>query len=95
LSDVYGNNRMNGGAGTDHLLVGADMGRPPEAWHNTLIDYDDLMDERANGGWTQFVRATKTAAPYDAPSWCLHNFLPVPDAPAKPPVRDREDDDKA
>jgi Ca2+-binding RTX toxin-like protein len=78
LSDVYGRNRMDGGAGNDQMLVGADMGRPPEAWQNDLVDFDDLMDARANGGWTQDVRATKTAAPYDAPSWCLQSFLPLP-----------------
>jgi Ca2+-binding RTX toxin-like protein len=90
LSDVYGHNRMNGGAGNDQMIVGADMDRPPEDWRNELVDYDDLVDARINGGWTQFVRATKTAAPYDAPSWYLHNFLPVPEE--KPTVRDDDEE---
>jgi Ca2+-binding RTX toxin-like protein len=91
LSDVYGRNRMNGGAGNDRMIVGADMNRPPEAWRNELIDYDDLVDERLDGGWWQYVRATKTAAPYDTPSWYLHNFLPLPEDKAAP--RDDKDDE--
>jgi Ca2+-binding RTX toxin-like protein len=81
LSDVYGANRMNGGDGNDAMRVGADMNRPAQAWRNELVDYDDLLDTRTHGGWTQFVRATKTAAPYDAPSWCLSTFLPQPETP--------------
>jgi Ca2+-binding RTX toxin-like protein len=92
LSDVYGNNRMDGGDGNDRLLVGADMGRPPEEWHNQLVDFDDLMDAKENGGWWQVVRATKTAAPYDAPSWYLHNFIPVQEE--KPPARDDDAKDR-
>jgi Ca2+-binding RTX toxin-like protein len=93
LSDVYGHNRMNGGAGNDQMIVGADMGRPAEEWRNELVDHDDLVDERVNGGWTQFVRATKTAAPYDAPSWYLHNFLPMPEEKAA--ARDDDEEHKA
>jgi Ca2+-binding RTX toxin-like protein len=77
LSDVYGRNRLDGGKGNDRLLVGTDLGRPADDWRNTLVDFDDLTDTVDNGGWTQFVRATKTAAPWDAPAWYLHTFLPV------------------
>jgi Ca2+-binding RTX toxin-like protein len=79
LSDVYGNNRMDGGAGNDHMLVGTDMGQPADAWHNQLVDFDDLMDTKANGGWWQYVRPTKVAGPYFSPSWHLHTCQPVPD----------------
>jgi Ca2+-binding RTX toxin-like protein len=79
LSDVYGNNRMDGGAGNDQMLVGLDMGRPPEAWHNTLVDFDDLADARANGGWTQYVRPMKVAGPYFSPSWHLQTYIPLLD----------------
>jgi Ca2+-binding RTX toxin-like protein len=79
LSDVYGHNRLDGGAGNDTLLVGADASRAPDAWRNQLVDFDDLMDTRRNGGWTQLVRATKTAAPYDALAWAEYDFLPQED----------------
>jgi Ca2+-binding RTX toxin-like protein len=92
LSDVYGVNRMNGGDGNDAMLVGTDMSQPMEAWRNELVDYDDLIDTRNNGGWTQFVRATKTAAPYDTPSWSLHTYLPLPDEPDPLPQRKRNQD---
>jgi RTX calcium-binding nonapeptide repeat (4 copies) len=86
LSDVYGSNVMDGGAGNDKMLVGLDAGRPAQEWRNTLIDFDDLLDSAANGGWTQYVRATKVAGPYFSPSWHLQTWQPVPDV-------DRDDDD--
>jgi Ca2+-binding RTX toxin-like protein len=90
LSDVYGSNRLDGGAGNDNMFVGTDMGKPASAWRNQLIDFDDLMDSKANGGWWQYVRPTKLAAPYDAASWFLQTYMPVLDPkPAdEPPERD-------
>ncbi len=89
LSDVYGSNVMDGGAGNDNMLVGTDMGQPAEDWRNTLVDFDDLMDTRANGGWWQYVRPTKVAGPYFSPSWDLQTWQPLPDVEAedKPPPR--------
>lgn len=92
LSDVYGRNRLDGGDGNDRMIVGTDMGRPPEAWRNELVDFDDLTDSRLNGGWSQFVRATKTAAPYDSPSWHLHTHQPLPDDPQTPDAAKRRRD---
>jgi Ca2+-binding RTX toxin-like protein len=86
LSDVYGSNVMDGGAGNDKMLVGLDAGRSPEEWRNTLIDFDDLLDTADNGGWTQYVRATKVAGPHFSPSWHLQTWQPVPSV-------EREDDD--
>jgi hypothetical protein len=78
------------------MLIGLDAGRPPEEWRNTLIDFDDLLDTADNGGWTQYVRATKVAGPYFSPSWHLQTWQPVPDAKPddKPVVRD-DDEDRA
>jgi hypothetical protein len=79
---VYGGSGedwLQGGAGNDQMLVGLDMGRPPEDWHNTLVDFDDLADARANGGWTQYVRPTKVAGPYFSPSWHLQTYIPLLD----------------
>jgi Ca2+-binding RTX toxin-like protein len=84
LSDVYGSNQLDGGAGNDRMLVGLDAGRPPEEWRNTLIDFDDLLDSTANGGWTQHVRPTKVAGPYFSPSWHLHSHMPLPEPQPKP-----------
>jgi Ca2+-binding RTX toxin-like protein len=94
LSDVYGNNVMDGGAGNDNMLVGADMGQPADAWRNRLIDFDDLMDTRANGGWWQFVRPMKVAAPHCSPSWNLQTWLPLLDVNPddKPPLRDDDEE---
>lgn len=93
LSDVYGSNVMDGGAGNDNMLVGTDMGQPEEAWRNTLIDFDDLTDTKANGGWWQYVRPTKVAGPYFSPSWHLQTWQPVPEVKPddKPLVRDEDD----
>jgi hypothetical protein len=43
------------------------------------------------------VRATKTAAPYDAPSWHLSTFLPVSEnkSDARSAARDDEDRDES
>jgi Ca2+-binding RTX toxin-like protein len=97
LSDVYGNNRMDGGAGNDNMLVGADMGQPADVWRNQLVDFDDLMDSKANGGWMQYVRPTKVAGPYFAPSWHLQTYLPVPEPKPddEPAARNDEDEGAA
>lgn len=95
LSDVYGSNVMDGGAGNDNMLVGTDMGQPAEAWRNTLVDFDDLMDTRANGGWWQYVRPTKVAGPYFSPSWHLQTWQWMPDIkPDDEPARRTDKDDE-
>jgi Ca2+-binding RTX toxin-like protein len=93
LSDVYGNNRMDGGTGNDNMLVGTDMGQPADVWRNQLIDFDDLMDTKANGGWWQYVRPTKVAGPYFSPSWHLQTFQPVPEVkPDDKPLENSDDE---
>ena len=65
-------------------------GAPPEEWRNTLVDFDDLVDSTANGGWTQYVRPTKVAGPYFSPGWHLQTWQPVPNIKPddEPPPRD-------
>jgi hypothetical protein len=75
LGDVYGRNLLNGGRGDDRLLIGDDVGLAQPDRRNTLVDFDDLADSAEHGGWLNWVRPTKIAAPYDSSAWNFSNYI--------------------
>jgi hypothetical protein len=75
LGDVYGRNVLDGGAGNDLMLIGDDIGKPTDQTLNTLVDFDDLADRAEDGGWLNWVRPTKVAAPYDSSAWLFNTYI--------------------